>query len=107
VTCCCLGSNASSAARMVGRFQTGRLPSCPSGFTRLQYYFMVASQPIYNRYERRMVDTIWGTTNKPVSTKKLAERIESADALVGTLYVGYPILAKLLLPAHFHTMRFY
>jgi hypothetical protein len=53
---------------------------------------MVASQPIYNRYERRMVDTIWGTTNKPVSTKKLAERIESADALVGTLYVGYPIL---------------
>jgi hypothetical protein len=53
---------------------------------------MVASQPIYNRDERRMVDTIWGTTNKPVSTKKLAERIESADALVGTLYVGYPIL---------------
>jgi hypothetical protein len=65
---------------------------------------MVASQPIYNRYERRMVDTIWGTTNKPVSTKKLAERIESADALVGTLYVGYPIHSC---RRHFHTMRFY
>jgi superfamily I DNA and RNA helicase len=39
-----------------------------------------------------MVDTIWGTTNKPVSSKKLAEHIEGADALDGTLYIGYPIL---------------
>lgn len=39
-----------------------------------------------------MVDTIWGTTNKPVSSKKLAEHIERADGLNGTLYIGYPIL---------------
>ncbi len=39
-----------------------------------------------------MTDTIWGTTNKPVSSRKLAERIESAKELTGTLYIGYPIL---------------
>jgi superfamily I DNA and RNA helicase len=38
-----------------------------------------------------MVDTIWGSTNKPVSSKKLAERIEQSG-LSGTLYIGYPIL---------------
>ena len=39
-----------------------------------------------------MVDTIWGTTNKPISSRKLSERIESSAALGGTLYIGYPIL---------------
>jgi superfamily I DNA and RNA helicase len=39
-----------------------------------------------------MVDTIWGTTNKPVVTRKLAEHIEQAGGLRGTLYIGYPIL---------------
>jgi superfamily I DNA and RNA helicase len=39
-----------------------------------------------------MVDTIWGSTTKPVSSKRLAEHLEGAHGLTGTLYVGYPIL---------------
>ncbi len=39
-----------------------------------------------------MIDTIWGTTKKPASSRKLAERIENSAALNGTLYIGYPIL---------------
>lgn len=39
-----------------------------------------------------MSDTIWGTTNKPVSSKKLALRLENAGDLDGTLYVGFPVL---------------
>jgi hypothetical protein len=39
-----------------------------------------------------MVDTIWGTTKKPVASKKLAECFERSEAVDGTLYIGYPIL---------------
>jgi superfamily I DNA and RNA helicase len=39
-----------------------------------------------------VADTIWGSTSKPVSSKKLADTIESIDELEGTLYIGYPIL---------------
>jgi hypothetical protein len=39
-----------------------------------------------------MVDTIWGTTNKPVSSKKLGEALEHDPNVKGTLYIGYPIL---------------
>jgi len=39
-----------------------------------------------------MVDTIWGTTNKPVSSRKLATILEQDQDIRGTLYVGYPIL---------------
>lgn len=39
-----------------------------------------------------MVDTIWGTTNKPVSSRRLAEILEQDPNIQGTLYVGYPIL---------------
>lgn len=39
-----------------------------------------------------MVDTIWGTTNKPVSSRKLAEVLEQDPNIQGTLYIGYPIL---------------
>jgi len=39
-----------------------------------------------------MVDTIWGTTNKPVSSRKLAEVLEDGPNIRGTFYVGYPIL---------------
>jgi hypothetical protein len=39
-----------------------------------------------------MAETIWGSTKKPVSSRKLAERLESVQGLEGTLYVGYPIL---------------
>lgn len=39
-----------------------------------------------------MINTVWGSTDKPVSSKRLAE-ILSADAnLDGTLYIGYPII---------------
>jgi len=39
-----------------------------------------------------MINTVWGSTDKPVSSKRLAE-ILSADAeLEGTLYIGYPII---------------
>jgi superfamily I DNA and RNA helicase len=38
-----------------------------------------------------MVDTIWGTTNKPISSRRLAEVLERADEIHGTLYIGYPI----------------
>jgi hypothetical protein len=57
-----------------------------------------------------MVDTIWGTTNKPVSSRKLAEVLEPDQNIQGTLYIGDPILgtpsgafpfdAVLLSPAH-------
>ena len=39
-----------------------------------------------------MIDTIWGTTKKPASCRKLAEHIENSGGLNGTLYIGYPIL---------------
>jgi hypothetical protein len=39
-----------------------------------------------------MIDTIWGTTKKPASSRKLAELIENSGSLNGTLYIGYPIL---------------
>jgi superfamily I DNA and RNA helicase len=39
-----------------------------------------------------MVDTIWGTTNKPVSSRKLAEVLEGDPSIQGTFYIGYPIL---------------
>jgi superfamily I DNA and RNA helicase len=39
-----------------------------------------------------MINTVWGSTDKPVSSKQLAQ-ILSADAdLEGTLYIGYPII---------------
>jgi hypothetical protein len=39
-----------------------------------------------------MVDTIWGTTDKPVSSRKLAEVLERSPNIQGTFYIGYPIL---------------
>ena len=39
-----------------------------------------------------MADTIWGSTKKPVSSRKLSEIIEGIEGLEGTLYVGYPVL---------------
>src|SRR6266571_4305959 len=39
-----------------------------------------------------MVDTIWGTTNKPVSSRKLAEVLERDPSIQGTFYIGYSIL---------------
>lgn len=38
-----------------------------------------------------MINTVWGSTDKPVSSKRLAELLSAAD-LEGTLYIGYPII---------------
>jgi len=57
-----------------------------------------------------MTDVIWGSTPKPASSRKLAERLEASAKMDGTLYLGYPILgtptgafpidATLLSPEH-------
>ena len=39
-----------------------------------------------------MVTTIWGATNKPLSSQALAEFFEERDELEGFLYLGYPII---------------
>lgn len=39
-----------------------------------------------------MINTIWGTTAKPESSKQLALQMESIEGLDGTLYIGYPII---------------
>jgi superfamily I DNA and RNA helicase len=39
-----------------------------------------------------MIDTIWGSTVKPVSSKQLAETLSADPNLSGTLYLGYPII---------------
>ncbi|MBQ0824375.1 DEAD/DEAH box helicase [Microvirga sp. HBU67558] len=57
-----------------------------------------------------MINTIWGSTNKPVSSRRLADALESDPDLDGTLYIGYPVIgtpdgafpfdAVLLSPTH-------
>lgn len=39
-----------------------------------------------------MINTVWGSTDKPVSSSLLAEVLSAADDLDGTLYIGYPII---------------
>lgn len=39
-----------------------------------------------------MINTVWGSTDKPVSSKRLAEILSAEDDLEGTLYIGYPII---------------
>ena len=39
-----------------------------------------------------MINTVWGSTDKPVSSKQLATRLASEPELEGTLYIGYPII---------------
>ncbi|MBM5815987.1 MAG: helicase [Cyanobacteria bacterium K_Offshore_surface_m2_239] len=39
-----------------------------------------------------MINTVWGSTVKPVSSKQLAETLAAEKALEGTLYIGYPII---------------
>ncbi len=39
-----------------------------------------------------MIDIVWGSTDKPVSSKQLAETLSKENSLEGTLYIGYPII---------------
>ena len=39
-----------------------------------------------------MVKTIWGTTDKPVASRQLAELLEGTSNIDGTLYIGYPVI---------------
>jgi len=39
-----------------------------------------------------MINTVWGSTDKPVSSKLLAEILSAEAELDGTLYIGYPII---------------
>lgn len=39
-----------------------------------------------------MIHTVWGSTDKPISTRRLSETLRSDTDLDGTLYIGYPII---------------
>lgn len=39
-----------------------------------------------------MINTVWGSTVKPFSSKQLVETLSSEQDLEGTLYIGYPII---------------
>jgi hypothetical protein len=39
-----------------------------------------------------MINTVWGSTVKPVSSKQLAETLAANEDLEGILYIGYPII---------------
>ncbi len=39
-----------------------------------------------------MINTVWGSTDKPVSSKRLAEILGAEAEIEGTLYIGYPII---------------
>lgn len=38
-----------------------------------------------------MINIVWGSTDKPISSKRLAELLSNQD-IEGTLYIGYPII---------------
>ncbi|MGZ8405613.1 MAG: helicase, partial [Nitrospira sp.] len=39
-----------------------------------------------------MIKTVWGSTDKPVSSKQLATLLVGDESIEGTLYIGYPII---------------
>ena len=39
-----------------------------------------------------MITTVWGSTDKPVSSKQLATLLVGDESVEGTLYIGYPII---------------
>jgi superfamily I DNA and RNA helicase len=39
-----------------------------------------------------MINNVWGSTDKPISSKRLAEVLSADEELDGTLYIGYPII---------------
>ncbi|MBN8460785.1 MAG: hypothetical protein J0M04_23385 [Verrucomicrobia bacterium] len=36
-----------------------------------------------------MINTVWGSTDKPVASKRLAQLLSAEADLEGTLYIGY------------------
>src|SRR5258705_7799905 len=39
-----------------------------------------------------MLNVVWGSTDKPVSSKQLAALLANGRLMEGTLYIGYPII---------------
>jgi superfamily I DNA and RNA helicase len=39
-----------------------------------------------------MITTVWGSTDKPLASKRLAQILSAEADLAGTLYIGYPII---------------
>ncbi len=39
-----------------------------------------------------MINTVWGSTDKPIASKRLAKVLNEEANLEGTLYIGYPII---------------
>lgn len=39
-----------------------------------------------------MINTVWGSTDKPIASKRLAQILGAEEDLEGTLYIGYPII---------------
>src|SRR4051794_29563720 len=39
-----------------------------------------------------MINTVWGSTDKPIASKRLAQILSAEADLEGTLYIGYPII---------------
>lgn len=39
-----------------------------------------------------MITTVWGSTDKPLASKRLAQLLSAQANLEGTLYIGYPII---------------
>ena len=39
-----------------------------------------------------MINTVWGSTDKPIASKRLAQILGEEADLEGTLYIGYPII---------------
>lgn len=64
---------------------------CPSSIA-LPRYDALCQQTWRGLGERTVAETIWGSTNKPASSRRLARAIEEQQGLEGTLYIGYPIL---------------
>lgn len=39
-----------------------------------------------------MINTVWGSTDKPASSQQLASKLTSMSDFEGTLYIGYPVI---------------
>ena len=53
---------------------------------------MFPSEIIPTNMHKTMINTVWGSTVKPVSSEQLAKILSADENLEGTLYIGYPII---------------